>query len=55
MKVKAKRKAAPIPTDEPIGIVISPGADREKPAAAFAYVWAPAPEAAGESPESRVA
>ena len=42
-----KRKAA-VASQEPIGIVISRGADREKPPVVFAYVWAPAPEAPDE-------
>jgi len=54
MKVKVKRKAAAVATDEPIGIVISPGPERETPLTAFAYVWAPAPEVSGDS-ETRVA
>ena len=50
-----KRKAAVAVTDEPVGIVISRGADREQPPVMFAYVWAPAPETPDQSPESKVA
>jgi hypothetical protein len=50
-----KRKTAVAVTDEPVGIVISRGADREQPPVMFAYVWAPAPETPDKSPESKVA
>jgi hypothetical protein len=50
-----KRKTAVAVSQEPIGIVISRGAEREKPPAAFAYVWAPAPEAPEDKSESKVA
>jgi hypothetical protein len=54
-RTKVKRKAAPMLTDEPIGIVISPGADLQSTSAAFAYVWAPDPEASSAPSESKVA
>ena len=53
--MKVKRKAAAAATQEPIGIVISRGPEREKPPAFFAYVWAPAPEKPDEPTESKVA
>jgi hypothetical protein len=49
-----KRKAAAA-SQEPMGIVISRGAEREKPPVFFAYVWAPAPETIDDSSESKVA
>jgi hypothetical protein len=56
MKVKGvKRKPATVATDEPVGIVISRGADLENPPVFFAYVWAPAPEKPDKSSETRVA
>ena len=40
-----KKAKASIPTDqEPIGIVISRGAQPEETPTVFAYVWGPAPE-----------
>jgi hypothetical protein len=53
--MKVKRKAAVAPIEEPVGIVISRGADLENPPVFFAYVWAPAPESPDKSSESRVA
>ena len=51
-----KGKRAAVIGDEPIGIVISRGADREKPPVFSAYVWAPAPEKKPDEPaETRVA
>jgi hypothetical protein len=56
MKVKGvKRKPATVATDEPVGIVISRGADLENPPVFFAYVWAPAPEKPDKASETRVA
>lgn len=42
-------------TQEPVGIVISRGADPEPAPAMFAYMWAPAPEPTDESREPKVA
>ena len=53
--MKVKRKAATVVSDEPVGIVISRGADRENPPVMFAYVWAPAPESPSETSSERVA
>ena len=51
-----KGKKAAVIGDEPIGIVISRGADREKPPVFSAYVWAPAPDKKpDEAAETRVA
>jgi hypothetical protein len=50
--MKGKRAVSPDP--EPIGIVISRGAQAEHPPTVFAYVWGPAPEPKDE-PESKVA
>jgi hypothetical protein len=50
-----KRKQTAMIGDEPIGIVISRGADREKPPVFSAYVWAPAPEKPDEAAETKVA
>lgn len=51
-----KGKRAAVIGDEPMGIVISRGADREKPPVFSAYVWAPAPEKKPDEPaETRVA
>ena len=50
-----KGKKAAVIGDEPIGIVISRGADREKPPVFSAYVWAPAPEKPDETAETKVA
>ena len=41
--------------EEPIGIVISSGADRAEIPATFEYVWGPAPELDEDSLEPRVA
>jgi hypothetical protein len=43
-----------IPSAEPIGIVISRGAQPEHRPTVFAYVWGPAPETSDE-PETKVA
>jgi len=51
-----KGKKAAVIGDEPIGIVISRGADREKPPVFSAYVWAPAPDKnPDEATETKVA
>ena len=50
--MKGNRAVTPDP--EPIGIVISRGAQVEQPPTFFAYVWGPAPEPSDE-PESKVA
>ena len=50
--MKGKRAVTPDP--EPIGIVISRGAQAEHQPTVFAYVWGPAPEPSDE-PESKVA
>jgi hypothetical protein len=42
-----KAKRSPV-AQEPIGIVISPGATQDVTPARFAYVWAPPPEETGE-------
>jgi hypothetical protein len=42
------------PEQEPIGIVISRGAQAERQPTVFAYVWGPAPEPTDE-PEIKVA
>jgi hypothetical protein len=49
-----KAKRAVIPDQEPIGIVISRGAQAEHAPTVFAYVWGPAPEPTDES-ETKVA
>jgi len=49
MKAKTQQPA----TEEPIGIVISRGAQQERPPVFFAYVWGPAPE--DDTPESNAA
>ena len=49
-----KGKRAVAPDMEPIGIVISRGAQPEHPPMVFAYVWGPAPEP-NDEPESKVA
>jgi len=46
---------AAVLTQEPVGIVISRGADPEPGPAMFAYMWAPAPEPADEALEPQVA
>ena len=46
---------AAVLTQEPVGIVISRGADPEPTPAMFAYMWAPAPEPSEEPHESKVA
>lgn len=46
---------AAVLTQEPVGIVISRGADPEPAPAMFAYMWAPAPEPSEEPRESKVA
>ena len=43
--MKATRTPA---SQEPIGIIISPGASKDATPARFAYVWAPPPEEKGE-------
>jgi hypothetical protein len=53
--MKVKRKAVAAATQEPMGIVISRGAEREKPPVVFAYVWAPAPELKDDTTSERVA
>lgn len=50
--MKGKRSVTPNP--EPIGIVISRGAQPEHQPTVFAYVWGPAPEP-NDQPESKVA
>jgi hypothetical protein len=42
-------------TQEPVGIVISRGADPEPAPAMFAYMWAPDPGPSEEPRESKVA
>jgi len=49
-----KAKAAVL-TSEPVGIVISRGADPEPSPAMFAYMWAPDPEPTEEPHETKVA
>jgi hypothetical protein len=39
-----KKKAEPVETLEPIGIIISNGERGEKPTVFSAYIWGPAPE-----------
>ena len=46
---------AGILTQEPVGIVISRGADPEPAPAMFAYMWAPDPEPTDETVDSKVA
>lgn len=46
---------AAVLTTEPVGIVISRGADPEPAPAMFAYMWAPDPEATEEPREPKVA
>jgi hypothetical protein len=46
---------AAVLTGEPVGIVISRGADPEPGPAMFAYMWAPAPEPTEEPREQKVA
>lgn len=46
---------AAVLTQEPVGIVISRGADPEPGPAMFAYMWAPAPEPTEEPRESKIA
>jgi len=43
--MKATQSQAP---QEPMGIIISPGARQDLAPARFAYVWAPPPEDKGE-------
>jgi hypothetical protein len=43
--MKASRSQA---SQEPMGIIISPGARQDATPARFAYVWAPPPEEQGE-------
>jgi hypothetical protein len=43
--MKATQTQAP---QEPMGIIISPGARQDLAPARFAYVWAPPPEEKGE-------
>ena len=39
-----KAAQAPAPVQEPMGIIISPGSNRDSaPAPRFAYIWAPPP------------
>ena len=45
----------PVLDEEPIGIVISRGAEGEEAPAVFEYVWGPAPEATEDATESKVA
>lgn len=49
-----KGSRAVILDQEPIGIVISRGAQPEQTPMVFAYVWGPAPEV-NDEPESKVA
>ncbi len=46
---------AAVLTQEPVGIVISRGADPEPAPAMFAYMWAPDPEPSEEPREPKVA
>lgn len=39
-----------LPTTEPVGIVISSGSQPIEAPRFWAYVWAPAPQDAGEAP-----
>jgi hypothetical protein len=48
--MKAAPSTAP---QEPIGIIISPGAAKDAAPARFAYIWAPPPEDKGD--EARAA
>jgi hypothetical protein len=43
--MKATRSTA---QQEPVGIIISPGAPQEVAPARFAYVWAPPPDEKGD-------
>jgi len=45
----------PVVDEEPIGIVISSGADRAELPPTFEYVWGPAPEPDEENLEPKVA
>lgn len=43
-----KKKTEIVTSSIPVGIVVSPAADRLPRLAALAYVWGPAPESADE-------
>jgi hypothetical protein len=49
-----KKKAQPIDTQEPIGIIISNGERGEQPTVFSAYIWGPAPEPTSD-PASKAA
>ena len=53
MKGKAKKKV--LAEQEPMGIVISRGPNREQPPRFSAYMWAPDPEMTDEESEPKVA
>jgi hypothetical protein len=50
-----KGNSTKVASQEPIGIVISRGAQPEPGPTVFAYVWGPAPEVSDEPGESKVA
>jgi hypothetical protein len=50
-----KGNSTKVGNQEPIGIVISRGAQPEPAPNIFAYVWGPAPEVSDEPRDSRVA
>ncbi len=48
--MKAQRNA--VGGQEPVGIIISPGAPQESAPARFAYVWAPPPQEVDEEKQT---